>query len=83
VVVVVAAAPPRSQRSRSRLAAGSSEYFGDPSSERRWTMRVQQCVAWCDAAAGAQLQPDKKAFIAPADLANDPNVQALCALCPD
>lgn len=42
-----------------------------------------QYVAWCYQAAGIQLQPDRKGFIAPADIAADPNVQALCALCPD
>jgi hypothetical protein len=40
-------------------------------------------VAKCYQALGISLALDKGGFIAPADIANDPNVEAVCALCPD
>lgn len=40
-------------------------------------------VAKCYEAMGITLAPDKDGFIAPADIANDPKVFAVCALGPD
>ena len=40
-------------------------------------------VAGCFQAVGIDLVPDKEGFIAPADVANDPNVDALFSLVPD
>jgi hypothetical protein len=40
-------------------------------------------VANCYKAMGIALAPDKGGFIAPADIAEDPKVQAVLALCPD
>ncbi len=40
-------------------------------------------VAKCYEAVGIELAPDKRGFMAPADIAADPNIQTLMALCPD
>ncbi len=40
-------------------------------------------VAKCYEAVGITLAPDSNGYIAPADIANDPNIEAVCAVCPD
>lgn len=40
-------------------------------------------VAKCYAELGLNLAPDSLGFIAPGDIARDPNVRAICAICPD
>ncbi len=40
-------------------------------------------VAKCYEALGITLAPDREGYIAPADIANDPDVEAVCAICPD
>ena len=40
-------------------------------------------VAKCYEAMGIALAPDRGGYLAPADIANDPNVEAILSLCPD
>ncbi len=40
-------------------------------------------VAKCYGAMGIALAPNKEGYLAPADIANDPDVFAVCAICPD
>jgi hypothetical protein len=66
-----------------RIAAGLADQTLPGNLEPVNSYVCSEYVAKCYDAMGIDLAPDKEGFIAPADIADDPNVEAVCALCPD
>jgi hypothetical protein len=66
-----------------RIAAGLAGQTLPGTLEPQNAYVCSEYVAKCFAAMGIELAPDKEGFMAPADIANDPKVDAVLSLCPE
>jgi hypothetical protein len=66
-----------------RIAAGLAGAVLPGHLEPQNAYICSEYVAKCYDAMGLDLAPDREGFIAPADIANDPNIEAILSICPD
>ena len=66
-----------------RIAAGLAHRLVPGQLQENTRYICSEYVAACYQAIGITIRPDKQGFIAPADIASDPKVNAVLSLAPD